>query len=225
MTAPYCCYCLRSQVTRRTYVGITNNLQRRLRQHNGEIKGGAQYTTQGRPWELALFVTGFTCQKEVLSFEWAWKHAKRNRASGVTGRKNQLLALLSRERWTSKAPPAKTVPLVLHWARGVESFVFADDTGLPSHVTQMTVAPDATSGTLSDSAAEPTQSVQDDPGVATGGSGSPSEWDKALAEWEAASMEADSARDQEQLRLVQLDKKPRLTESESESTPVRGVPG
>lgn len=28
-----------------TYVGITNNFTRRLRQHNGEIKGGARYTT------------------------------------------------------------------------------------------------------------------------------------------------------------------------------------
>jgi len=29
----------------KTYIGITNNKQRRIRQHNGEITGGAKYTT------------------------------------------------------------------------------------------------------------------------------------------------------------------------------------
>jgi len=31
------------------YTGWTNNLQRRLRQHNGEIKGGAWYTSWKKP--------------------------------------------------------------------------------------------------------------------------------------------------------------------------------
>lgn len=34
------------------YCGVTNNLQRRLRQHNGEIKGGARYTSARRPCAL-----------------------------------------------------------------------------------------------------------------------------------------------------------------------------
>ena len=28
-----------------TYVGVSNNAEKRLRAHNGEIKGGAKYTT------------------------------------------------------------------------------------------------------------------------------------------------------------------------------------
>ena len=36
----------------RTYIGYTVNLQRRLRQHNGEIVGGAK-ATRGRKWEFA----------------------------------------------------------------------------------------------------------------------------------------------------------------------------
>jgi putative endonuclease len=34
------------------YTGITNNVERRLRQHNGEIKGGAKYTAPRRPVRL-----------------------------------------------------------------------------------------------------------------------------------------------------------------------------
>ncbi|MDG2395698.1 GIY-YIG nuclease family protein [Candidatus Thioglobus sp.] len=34
------------------YCGITNNLTRRLRQHNGEIQGGAKYTRANAPCEL-----------------------------------------------------------------------------------------------------------------------------------------------------------------------------
>lgn len=35
------------------YCGITNNIQKRLRQHNGEIAGGAKYTHARRPCQLA----------------------------------------------------------------------------------------------------------------------------------------------------------------------------
>ena len=34
------------------YTGITNNLEKRLRQHNGEITGGAFYTQNKRPVTL-----------------------------------------------------------------------------------------------------------------------------------------------------------------------------
>lgn len=34
------------------YCGITNDLPRRLRQHNGELVGGAKYTKVRRPCEL-----------------------------------------------------------------------------------------------------------------------------------------------------------------------------
>ena len=34
------------------YTGITNNLKNRLRQHNGEIVGGATYTNNKRPVKL-----------------------------------------------------------------------------------------------------------------------------------------------------------------------------
>ena len=35
------------------YVGVTLSLPRRLKQHNGELAGGARYTRTRRPVELA----------------------------------------------------------------------------------------------------------------------------------------------------------------------------
>ena len=41
----YIIYILYNTTSNKTYVGITNNPVRRLRQHNGELVGGAKYTT------------------------------------------------------------------------------------------------------------------------------------------------------------------------------------
>ena len=35
------------------YCGITNNLDNRMRQHRGEIKGGAKYTRSRQPFSVA----------------------------------------------------------------------------------------------------------------------------------------------------------------------------
>ncbi len=45
-------YLLVSEVNGRTYVGVTTDLERRLRQHNGELAGGARATRAHRPWRL-----------------------------------------------------------------------------------------------------------------------------------------------------------------------------
>jgi putative endonuclease len=37
------------------YTGVTNDLKRRVRQHNGEIVGGANYTRARRPVALAWY--------------------------------------------------------------------------------------------------------------------------------------------------------------------------
>ena len=36
------------------YCGVTNNLPRRLEQHNGQLPGGAKYTRSRRPVRLAI---------------------------------------------------------------------------------------------------------------------------------------------------------------------------
>ena len=47
----YIVYLLTNTNNNYTYLGITNNSIKRLRQHNGEIKGGAKYTQNNRPWK------------------------------------------------------------------------------------------------------------------------------------------------------------------------------
>ena len=64
-----------------TYIGATVNLERRLRQHNKEIKGGARATgikvTQGEIWTRVAHVSGFPDWKSTLQFEWRWKQISR----------------------------------------------------------------------------------------------------------------------------------------------------
>lgn len=72
-----CCYMLTSG--KHTYIGFTTDLNRRLRQHNGKISGGAKYTKKYRPWSFKCIVRGFKSSTEGLQFEWAWKHPSKSR--------------------------------------------------------------------------------------------------------------------------------------------------
>ena len=49
---PWMTYILLSEKDGSTYVGVTIDVERRLRQHNGEAPGGARRTRAGRPWKL-----------------------------------------------------------------------------------------------------------------------------------------------------------------------------
>jgi len=83
---PYVCYCLESSTTAKTYVGVTNNLKRRLRQHNRELQGGAKYTSTGGPWILSILVGPFATHQHALHFEWHWKHSPPKKVTGLKGR-------------------------------------------------------------------------------------------------------------------------------------------
>jgi structure-specific endonuclease subunit SLX1 len=95
-----------------TYVGSTINLERRLRQHNKEIKGGAQATqikvNQGEIWKRAMHISGFPDWKSALQFEWRWKQLSRKLSITINPLERRIQALkilLSLERSTSKAQP------------------------------------------------------------------------------------------------------------------------
>jgi len=80
-------YILQSTVDeKKSYVGVTNSLPRRLRQHNGELAGGARYTHARRPWRFfAIFVVAN--RHDALSIEWKIKHCKRaSDGVGITGK-------------------------------------------------------------------------------------------------------------------------------------------
>ena len=93
-----------------TYVGATIDLEKRLRKHNKEIKGGAHATSikveQGKIWERACYVEGFPDWQAALQFEWRWKQLSRKLPPSLFPLKRRMLALkqlLALERPTSKA--------------------------------------------------------------------------------------------------------------------------
>ena len=113
------CYCIESDNGKWTYIGKTNNLARRLRQHNGELSGGAKYTAGRGPFHYAFYVTGFQTESQVLCFEWALHHGgyggrKSRRRPGVTGAVQALVRVVNKDRWTRKCPLAETIPLIIH---------------------------------------------------------------------------------------------------------------
>lgn len=66
-------YFLRSAVSNKTYIGVSNDIRKRLRQHNGEIKGGAKYTRLGRPWGIHMVYGPYETVSEACIVEWRAK--------------------------------------------------------------------------------------------------------------------------------------------------------
>ena len=69
-------YVLRSE-SGAYYVGCTTDIHRRVRQHNGEIVGGAKCTRSNRPWRLAKAYGSYANRSEALKAEYALKRGKR----------------------------------------------------------------------------------------------------------------------------------------------------
>lgn len=86
----------------RTYNGYTVDLTHRLRQHNGEIKGGAFATRNVGPWE---FIAVMTCMDwtsvRAMQVEWLIRYPTRKKPrpteyAGAQGRINSLVEIVNR---------------------------------------------------------------------------------------------------------------------------------
>ena len=88
----YYCYIIANE-NDRTYNGYTVNLERRLKQHNGVIQGGAKATRGRGPWEFILIITSpcWDCISIAMQHEWSIKYPTRKRPrpkeyNGILGR-------------------------------------------------------------------------------------------------------------------------------------------
>lgn len=97
-----------------TYIGATVDLDRRLRQHNKEIKGGAFATSiqciKGEVWTRIVYISGFPDWKSALQFEWRWKQLSRKigNTKSISILHKRFLALyqlLNLDKATTKAIP------------------------------------------------------------------------------------------------------------------------
>ena len=108
-----------------TYIGATVDPDRRLRQHNKELVGGARATgmrvAQGNVWKRICYVP-LPEWRTALQFEWRWKQLGRTRwkhiRSPLERRLRSLRTLLSFEKPTESAIPYDMYPEgkpEIHW--------------------------------------------------------------------------------------------------------------
>ena len=64
------------------YTGIAKNLQQRIKQHNGQIKGGATYTRTRQPVKL-VYSEEFSTRSEALKREHQIKKLTHSQKAGL----------------------------------------------------------------------------------------------------------------------------------------------
>ena len=101
----YYCYMIVNDKNH-TYIGITNNINKRLDQHNGKIANGAKHTKKSNNWVYYYILGGDNLTKSLISsFEWYWKHRKSKITdkwyivTTLKNRKIRLIELLKKDEW------------------------------------------------------------------------------------------------------------------------------
>ncbi len=118
-----------------TYAGVSPDPLKRLRKHNGELSGGAKYTlSKGKGWTHVCLVHGFQTKIQALQFEWAVKHVPPRDAGGLMNRIKKLYIILNKKNWTSKSPPAETVPLEIEWKMNNNGLLSKDQRVVPPYI-------------------------------------------------------------------------------------------
>ncbi|KAK8110329.1 Structure-specific endonuclease subunit SLX1 [Apiospora kogelbergensis] len=124
--ALYVVYILRSSVRRASfYIGSTPHPPRRLKQHNGLVKGGATRTSRAslRPWEMVAVVSGFPSKIAALKFEWAF--ANPHLSLHIPSSSRITIATQKKRNGHPKRPPYSLTSIIsnLHLLLRVPSFV------------------------------------------------------------------------------------------------------
>lgn len=119
-------YVICSNSEKYTYVGITNNLARRLHQHS-HCKAGAESTKKDRPWSLICAITGFDSDRTLRQFEWRLHHMRgknikqpSKKLPTVNRRFFLVLQALRMAQWTKTCVPTIQQVLTLYIPRNRE---------------------------------------------------------------------------------------------------------
>lgn len=125
LPALYTVYVLRSTVRHASlYIGSTPNPPRRLKQHNGETKGGAMRTSRDklRPWEMVALVSGFPSSIAALKFEWAL--ANPHLSLHIPDESRLVVSKQTKRNGRPRRPPMsmRSVMSSIHLLTGVASF-------------------------------------------------------------------------------------------------------
>lgn len=105
-------YCLVAD-SGHTYIGATVDLEHRLRQHRGELCGGARATSKRKGWKVHCHVENFPDWRSALQFEWRWKQISRKFAKELpplARRESALGMLLELDTSTTAAIPYSAWP-------------------------------------------------------------------------------------------------------------------
>lgn len=116
-----------------TYNGSTNNPIRRLRQHNGELVGGAKMTKKygQSTWRIYAIISGFPDHKNCLQCEWIIKHPDGKRRTSPQyrtplGRIIGLAKILKLNKWTNSSIIYNNTLNIKVWVENEYGHLFND---------------------------------------------------------------------------------------------------
>jgi predicted GIY-YIG superfamily endonuclease/uncharacterized protein YoxC len=98
----FCVYLLVNDKNKCTYIGMTNNMTRRLRQHNGEIVGGARYTTLKRgegSWYYYGYVMNLSKSMALSIEKKIQKRTRKTKGSSPLDRRLNCIEQLLRDEY------------------------------------------------------------------------------------------------------------------------------
>lgn len=109
-------FCYLLECNKKTYVGATLDPDRRFKQHNGLLSGGAK-ATRGFIWRRVCLVGVFPEERDALQFEWKWKNlTKSQTGSSLERRRRALEILINSEKSTKNSRDFSTYePLTVEW--------------------------------------------------------------------------------------------------------------
>lgn len=101
----YSVYIITTKENNSYYVGMTNNFERRIRQHNRDIRGGAKFTRRYTNWYPVLIIDGFHTKQTAMQCEWSVKNFRRKKREPYKYIRNVFQLMTSpRNKWTSNSP-------------------------------------------------------------------------------------------------------------------------